>query len=391
MRIARIVEALDALAPTATAESWDNVGLLVGDPARSTQAAIVSVDLTADALAAARKARAGLIVTHHPCVFAGGSAGASRGLLRVTPPAGAARTARTHASGSDLVYAAARQGVAVYASHTNFDRCALEVPTAVARGLGFTAQGRLTDLATDELRKLAFYVPPTAAERVLAAVFAAGAGRLGRYDECSFGIAGDGTFRPLAGARPAIGRPGRREQLDERRLEVLVPRGLQGQVLAALKRAHPYEEVAYDLWALEGRLSLYGLAHGLGYGVWGEFTRPKSFAQVARSVRRVFGVQGYWISDLMGDRSMLKRVGFVAGKGSSFIPAAAQLGLDVLITGEVGYHAQLEAARQGLAVMEIGHRESERLYLSTMRGWLTKLGLRARALDRPTQRLRFVS
>lgn len=372
--IQEVLGRLNARAPLDTAEDWDNVGLLVGDASRKTSRAVVSIDLTRAALDAAVAQGAGLIVTHHPCIFP-----KSRGLSRVT--------AGGNGMGG-LVFEAAAKGIAVYATHTNFDQCALEVPRRLAEALGVKPLGRLIEKGgRGSLMKLAVFVPETHAEPVRQALADAGAGRIGRYDHCSFSTAGEGTFRGGEGTDPFLGKPGVLERAKEVRLETILPRGLEGVVLKALKKAHPYEEVAYDLYPVEQGPSPVGLNSGIGYGFYGDLVEPKTFPVVAQHVKRLFEVEGFLVSEPLPKQ--VRRIGFVAGKGASFVGAAAAVGCDLFITGEAGYHTALEGSRAGVCVLELGHRESELFFLKTAAEWLVEEGLQVETVNVPTQRLRF--
>ncbi|MCM2276535.1 MAG: Nif3-like dinuclear metal center hexameric protein [Oligoflexia bacterium] len=371
--IKAVISDLDSRAPIATAESWDNVGLLVGDPAWKTSGAVVSVDLTAEALAEAKTRGYRLIVIHHPCIFP-----RSRGVARV------------HAGGdkTGLVFQAIRKGIAIAAFHTNFDKCAMEVPQAVATGLGLETRGRLLEETSGALVKLAVFVPAAHLEPVRSAVFDAGAGQIGNYDRCGFGVEGEGSFRGGQGTHPFIGASGNLEKTREIRWETVFPRGMQSRVLAALFAAHPYEEVAFDLYPVEQEPASVGLVKGLGYGFWGEFPRPKLFSDVCKDVKGLFKLNGFMLTQITpagGQR--VRKVAFVAGKGDSFLSAASSAGCDVFITGEVDYHSALESARRGVSVIELGHTQSERFYLSTMKAWLEDRKLEAVALSGQAQRI----
>ncbi len=363
---------LEIRTPAGTAEKWDNVGLLVGDPgsAAKLSGAVVSIDLTAEAVAAAKRLGYALIINHHPCIFP-----LSRGISRVL------------ASGSTgLIYEAARAGIAVVATHTNFDKSALEVPAFVAAALGFEPIGRLYEGDEAEFVKLVVFVPKTHLEKVRDAVCAAGAGKIGRYDTCAFASEGEGTFRGDAGTKPFIGQPGKLERARETRLETVFPRGLKSRVLAAMRAAHPYEEVAFDLYRVEQEPSAVGLVSGLGYGVYGDFPEAVPFAEVGRRVKKAFGIEGYLLTEPLPKR--VKRIGFVAGKGAGFAPSAKRLGCDLFITGEAGYHVAREAASGGVAVMEVGHRESEIYFLQTVERWCREWGIRSKVLNTPVQSIR---
>jgi hypothetical protein len=227
------------------------------------------------------------------------------------------------------------------------------------------------------------FVPETHADRVRDALGQAGAGHIGNYDSCTFATPGEGTFRGSAKTRPFQGKPGRLERASEVRLETILPRGLKKSVLAALRAAHPYEEIAYDLYPLEQGPASLGLVHGLGYGFWGDFPSSKPFPEVTRSVTRGFNANGFVVTQPLPSR--IKRIGYVAGKGASFVEAAAAAGCDLFITGEAGYHTALDGARKGMAVLELGHRESEVFFIPTMESWLSKMGLKTFGLNLKTQ------
>jgi dinuclear metal center YbgI/SA1388 family protein len=364
--IAEIIQSLEVRAPSTTSESWDNTGLLLGDPEWKTPGAVVSVDLTAPSIETALKKKYRLIVNHHPCIFP-----RQKGLSRITPPS--------------LVYEALSNGIAVASYHTNFDQCALEVVQTIAHALGCEPRGRLIDKPEDSLLKLVVFVPENHLNDVRSAICEAGAGKIGNYDYCAFGTQGEGTFRGNDSTRPAIGKPGKLERVREVRLETIIPRGLKGQVLRSLFDSHPYEEVAYDLYSVEQGPTGHGLVRGMGYGFWGEFKSPKPFSALAKDVRSLFNLDGFFLTDPPPSR--VKRIAFAAGKGSSFIGAARSAGCDLFITGEAGYHDALDGSRKGMAVMELGHRESERFFLTTMEGWLVEAGIRATALNIPTQKI----
>jgi dinuclear metal center YbgI/SA1388 family protein len=310
--------------------------LLVGDSKEKTAGAVVCVDLTMEAIEIALKENYKLIINHHPCIFP-----KNKGLSKVmagTP-----------------VYEALRNGISVAAYHTNFDQCSLEVVESIAQGLGIQPQGRLIEKS----------------------------GHIGNYDSCSFAHPGEGTFRGGSQTQPFIGSPGQLERTQEFRLETVFPVGFKDSILAALKKSHPYEEVAYDIYSVTQPVSGKGLVRGLGYGFWGDFPSMKPFSEVAKDVKSLFNIHGFWVTSPVP--SLVSRVGFVAGKGASFVEAASAAKCDLFITGEAGYHVALGGARRGVAVMELGHRESEKFFVETMKRWLSNLGLEVAEAQTPTQ------
>lgn len=369
MTTREVLCAIEERTPLQCSEEWDNVGLLAGRAGRKVSSAIVSIDLTDAAIDLAIKKKANLIVNHHPCIFP-----KSKGLARVSD---------SHTPSAALVHKAIENGISVAAYHTNFDQCALEVVRTVSHGLGVTPKGRLLDKSRGAISKLVVYVPKSHADPVRAAVCAAGAGQIGGYDRCSFASEGIGTFRGGDQTRPFLGKPGKLERAKEVRFETVFPTGLERNVVQALLSAHPYEEVAYDIYPLKQAPAPLGLVRGLGYGFWGEFKSPRSFSEVTKCVKDLFLLDGFWLTNPPPRR--VRRLAFVAGKGSSFLDAALTAGCDLFITGEAGYHDALYGARQGMAVMELGHRESERFFLTTMEGWLAELGIRSALVRDATQ------
>ncbi len=366
LEIQQILQILENLAPAGTAESWDNVGLLAGDPKWKTSGAVVSIDLTEEALKLAKDEKYRLIVTHHPCIFP-----KHKGLSRLTT--------------QHLAVRALTEGVAVVSCHTNFDQCALEVVREVSEGLGVKPMGRLIESGETELLKLVVFVPEKHLDPVRQALSQAGAGQIGNYDSCTFATRGEGTFRGKDGSKPFLGKPGKLEKAQEFRLETIFPKGLQQSILQTLRETHPYEEIAYDLYPVEQEPVSKGISRGLGYGFFGDFPQALPFSEVAQCVKELFRIDGFWITEKTP--SKISRIGYVAGKGASFVASAASAGCDLLITGEVGYHSALEGTRRKMGVMEIGHRESERFFLSTMAEWLSDAGLKTVELNEPTQRI----
>lgn len=368
LTVKSVLLALEERAPSASAEKWDNVGLLVGSASARVRGAVVSIDLTERSIERAKKSKSNLIVNHHPCIFPRG-----KGLSRVTEGEG----------GSKLVFDAVKNGISVLSVHTNFDRCALEVPHQVSKALGCHPVGRLFDGELGELLKLVVFVPEGSVDRVREAICNAGAGKIGNYDQCTFSSSGEGTYRGGLGTNPFIGKPGRLERARELKLETVFPRGLKSKILKAMKSAHPYEEIAYDLFSVEQTPSGVGLVSGLGYGFVGEFTRSISQAELQKRIKRAFKVRNFWMTN-QGSKK-IHRIGFVAGKGSSFLKSAIHSGCDVFITGEAGYHDAREASRDGMTVIELGHTQSELYFLKTAEKWLSDLGIKTQVDYSETQ------
>ncbi len=375
----QVLETLEKHAPTSTAENWDPVGLLVGDPEWATPGALIAIDLNQEALRIAQDKGYRLIITHHPCLF--------HGLSRLHPS--------THNIPKAVAIQALNAGIGVIACHTNFDQSALEVVASVSKGLALTPMGRLHENSPDSpspLLKLAVFVPRDHLESVRQALCESGAGKIGNYDFCSFAGGGEGSFRGGPNTQPFLGKPNKIEKVQEFRLETVFPRGLKDRVLKALFESHPYEEVAYDLYSLEQAAPSRGLNSGLGYGFWGDFFESKPFPELLRDVTRLFHTENCRVTESAllkkdAEQAKVKRVAFAAGQGSSFLKAALNEKCDVMITGEMGYHLALDGSGQGMTVVELGHRESEFFFLSTLKEWLSSVGLETTLYNEKSQKI----
>ena len=323
----------DRLWPKERAESWDNVGLLEGDPAIAVRRCLCALDADQVTVAAAVAVGAQLLVAHHPLPW--------RPLTRLiaTEPAQAA------------LLAAARGGVAVYAAHTNFDVDPAGTSRALADALGLQAPQVLRVSGRAVLYKLVVFVPRDQAPDLRDALDRAGAGRLGRYSACSFTGVGVGRFRPETGAHPTIGQPGELAEVTEERLEVLVPAEARPAVLAAMRAAHPYEEPAYDLLQLDNGGAAYGLgmvglaAPAMGLATFAAFVADRLQAPATRFV---------------GDAGrVVRRVAVCGGAGMECAAAALAAGADALVTADIRYHEAREAEARGLALVDPGHQATE--------------------------------
>jgi dinuclear metal center YbgI/SA1388 family protein len=334
-------QALDEHFPFAHRADWDNVGILLGDPEASVRSVLVALDVTPTALSLCRRHRIDLLVTHHPVIF--------------TP----LRTVRPDGEGQAAAHALLRMGVAVISAHTNADVAPQGVSFALARRMGLRDIRPLVPGGTDGACKVIVFVPPADVEAVLTAASAAGGGRIGAYARCSFQAPGTGTFRPLEDARPVLGRRGRDERVEEIRLETVAPASLAPAVVRAVRRAHPYEEPAIDVYPLkEGSL-------GGGIGAVGDLERASPLDDLLGAVFR--RVRPSWIKVAGPLRKTVRRVAAVGGSGSEYAGAAREAGADLFVTADVRYHQALEAAWGGMAVADIGHGSGEKWILPEFR------------------------
>ena len=331
--VADIAAALDRAAPSRTAAEWDNVGLLLGDPASPIARIMTCLTLTPDVAAEAIDERADLIVSHHPILF--------RAVKKLTSDRGDGR----------VVVPLARAGIAVYSSHTAFDNCAGGINDILCKRLGILAPRPLRPRMGQAKVKLVAFVPDADLAKVSQALFDAGMGVIGNYRECSFRLAGKGTFYGVAGSHPTIGVAGQREDVDEWRLEVVGLASRVAEAIRALKHAHSYEEPAFDVYPLQA------LPDG-GEGRVGELREPLPLAEVARRVRLALSAGDVQV---VGDSAKpIQRIALACGAAGEFTRDAIEARADLFITGEMRFHDILTARDSGLTLVLPGHYASER-------------------------------
>lgn len=331
-----VVRWMERLAPIRLAEPWDNVGLQCGAWEMEVGRILTALTVTTDVIDQAEAAGAEMIVAHHPLIFEEVKA------LRFDERVGA------------LLRRLAERSIALYVAHTNLDAAAGGVNDRLAELLELEGAVPLVPSTRGEtLYKLVTFVPEEAVEGVRSALAAAGAGVIGDYTHCTFGVEGVGTFMPRAGADPYIGAVGRLEQVREVRLETLVTEEARGRALQALRAAHPYEEVAVDLYPLrESGLALTGIGR---VGELPESVNAKEFVEKVKKSLSLPKVR------LGGARvETIRRVAVVGGSGGSFARQAKAMGADVLVTGDVDYHDADEARFLGLMLVDGGHFGTER-------------------------------
>jgi dinuclear metal center YbgI/SA1388 family protein len=346
--IADVTSALEDWAPPGSAQDYDNVGLQVGNANRPVTSALLALDATPQVLDEARAHDAELVVTHHPLLF--------------QPLDGV--TADGYVSGLALRFAEA--GIGLYSIHTNLDAAPQGVSFALADRLGLSDVGFL-DGFEDTLYKLAVFVPKDAFDDVRRALADAGAGQIGDYEACAFATEGTGFFKPGNDTDPHIGTAGGEvESAAERKLEAEVARWDLGTVMAALQDAHPYEEVAYDLYPVKQKNSRAGL------GALGHLDEPMPLsAFLERVATRLDAGSLRYAGD---PDATVERVAVCGGAGSDFIGTARGAGADAYVTADVKYHEffdvlDAEGSPQ-MALIDPGHYETEALTETLLRDWL---------------------
>jgi dinuclear metal center YbgI/SA1388 family protein len=337
--ISDVADALEMWAPPGSAQDYDNVGLQVGDAARAVERGLVALDMTPGVLGEAKETGAQLVVTHHPLLF--------RPLDQLTAGGGFPNA---------LALRLAEAGIALYAAHTNLDAAPGGVSFALAEQLGLEDVGFLDGMG-GALRKLVVFVPREHARPVHRAMADAGAGRIGDYEACAFAGRGTGFFRPGAEADPFTDTPeGALEEADEVRLEVQTERWHLPAVRAAMTEAHPYEEVAHDVYPVEGTTTQAGL------GAVGTLPEAEPLSQFLERAAGALDAESLRYAG--APEARVERVAVCGGAGSDFVGKARAAGADAYVTADVTYHEFFEvlSAEDGTAQMafiDAGHYETE--------------------------------
>lgn len=334
MRVSQLSDFFDRLYPFALAEEWDNVGLIVGNPRAEITGVLFALDVLPEVIEEAREHGCNVIVTHHPLIF--------RAIKRVrsTEPQG------------ELIAALLKHDISTIALHTNLDSARGGLNDTLCELLMLEKTRPLVDSGQDRLFKLVTFVPPEALEKVRRAMWTAGAGTISDYVNCSFNVGGKGTFEGLEGkTNPAIGTPGKFEETDEVRVEVILRREISGRVIEAMKQAHPYEEVAFDLYPLVNKEPHTGLAR---IGTLKEAETLDAFVARVRAL-------GIMVTRVLGEpEKKLRKVALCSGAGSDFVGEAASAGADVYLTAELKHHHGSMARHAGLALVEAEHYSLEK-------------------------------
>ena len=331
MKIQEIIAFLESVAHPSLQESYDNAGLLTGNPGWTCSGIITTLDATEAVVLEAVEKKCNLIVAHHPIIFGG--------LRKITGKNYVEQT----------IITAIKNDIAIYAIHTNLDNVLHGVNAAIADKLGLVNR-RILQPKGDTLKKLFTFVPVAQAEQVRSAIFAAGGGHISQYSECSFNTSGQGTFKPGEGTNPFSGTIGERHTDEEIKMEMIFPAWQEKQVLKAMIAAHPYEEVAYDIIPLDNQ------NQGIGSGLTGELPQPLNEMAFLGLLKDRFDLSVIRHTPLLG--KPVKKVALCGGAGSFLTGAAIASGADFYITGDVKYHEFFDANNR-LVLADIGHYESE--------------------------------
>ncbi|MBA7611148.1 GTP cyclohydrolase 1 type 2 [subsurface metagenome] len=375
MKVKDITEKIEEIVPLELAQDWDNVGLLIGDPQKNVKNILLTIDVTGDVAAEAKRLKTDLIVSYHPVIWDGlkkiVAEPAAKPRLTPAPVAGAASATGAEAKAPHftrgLVYELIRRGVAVFSIHTALDSAIGGVNDGLAEIIGIVDGKPIGDYVNrpaGDNYKLVVFVPAESMAEVSNAVFAAGAGAIGNYSHCGFGAEGTGTFLPLKGARPAIGKKGEIEAVPEIRFETIVPAEKLDEVIAAVKKAHPYETPAFDI------IKLYDSPAKFGLGRIGKLAQPLRIAQIIKKIKEHTGARAVGL--IGNEKRLVKTAAVCAGSCGKIINLVIAAKVDLYLTGELKHHQALAAQEAGLTCICLSHTVSERFILKKFAKQLQK-------------------
>jgi dinuclear metal center YbgI/SA1388 family protein len=348
MKIKEIAEQIEKIVPLKLAQDWDNVGLLVGDAGKNVKRILLTIDITSDVVAEAKKLKSDLIVSYHPVIW--------DGLKKIT----------TEGPGS-TVHELIRRNIAVFSIHTALDVATGGVNDGLAEIIGIQDGKPIGDYVAnpaDDNYKLVVFVPTESLAEVSNAVFSAGAGAIGNYTDCSFSTDGTGTFLPTESAKPAIGKKGHLEKVFEIRFETIVPAEQLDNVVAAMKKAHPYETPAFDI------IKLYNNQNKFGLGRIGKLAKPLQMEQI---IQRIKAQSGATAVGLIGkEKRLVKTAAVCAGSCGIIINLVIAAKADLYLTGELKHHQALAAQEAGMTCICLNHTVSERFILKKFAKQLQK-------------------
>lgn len=344
MTVQDVSNLINEWAPLAYAEDFDNVGLLVGDPLQKVTQILVSHDALESVVEEAIQENCNLIVCFHPIIFSG--------LKKLTNNGYVQR----------VVQKAIKNDVAIFAIHTALDNVAHGVNYGMSKALGLI-NSKILIPKKNHIRKLTTYVPNAQAEALANALFAAGAGSLGNYDDCSFQVKGAGTFKGNDLSNPVIGERGLRHIEEETQLHLTFEKHLESRILKTLFKHHPYEEVAYEITSLQNTLQ------NVGMGMIGELDEEVSESAFLARIKDTFQTGGVRHSTLTG--KSIKKVALLGGSGAFAIATAKAMGADALVTADLKYHDYYQAENE-ILLCDVGHYESERFTKNLIADYLTE-------------------
>lgn len=347
MNLKSFIKKVEQKYPLGLAYDWDNVGLLVGDFDMDIKKILVVLEANEKVIDEAISKDVDLIVTHHPFIF--------KKMNKIN----------TSDLKGKLIHKLIKNDIALYSMHTNFDIAFEGLNDYFMEIIGIEETKVLDITSSEVLYKLAVYVPTTHVEKVKESLAKAGAGHIGNYSNCSFSTQGIGNFKPLEGTNPYIGQIGEVESVEEVKIETIVPQRVLGGVINSMLNAHPYEEVAYDIYKLENKGKIYGL------GRIGKLDSTINLKELCNNIKKKLNMSHIRV---VGDlNSSIKKVAVVTGSGADMIKKAQRSGADVIITGDVKYHDAQDALDMSMNVIDCGHFDTEDIFKDAMERFLCNI------------------
>ncbi|MEQ1554996.1 MAG: Nif3-like dinuclear metal center hexameric protein [Ferruginibacter sp.] len=344
MIVNAVITFLETIAPPILQEAYDNAGLLTGNKNLHCTGVLICLDCTEDIVQEAIDKKCNLVVAHHPIIF--------NGIKKITGKNYIERT----------IIKAIKNDIAIYGIHTNLDNVVHGVNGKIAEKLELEKVSILAP-KNNVLQKLIVYVPKENADYLADTLFKAGAGQIGNYSNCSFKSFGIGSFTPNEGAEPKTGEIGINEKVEEIKLEFLLPKWKQEEILQVMKANHPYEEVAYDL------LNLENVHQEIGSGIVGFLPKAMTETDFLQKLATIFKVKA--IKHTVFTNKVIKKVALCGGAGVFLLAAAKAVSADVFVTSDVKYHEYFDAEGQ-LLLADIGHYESEQFTIELLFELLSK-------------------
>lgn len=341
-----IMQIIEKLAPKKLAYDWDNPGLAIGDFSQKVKKVLFVLTVTPKIVDYAVKNGYDMIISHHPLLFK-----PLKSIRRDLPQ-------------GEIIYNAIKNDIIVYSAHTNLDIANGGVNDVLVEAFDLRDVQVLSKTKNDRLKKVVVFVPESHKDVVRTAMIDVGAGFIGNYSKCTFNTKGYGTFKPEDNTNPYIGEKGKLEKVSEVRIETIVPESKLKKVINAMLKAHPYEEVAYDIYPLENR------GKSLGIGRIGYLKKSITLKEFCELVKVKLDTEAVRV---VGDLSRkIQKVAVSGGSGASLIPTALFQGADVILTGDIKYHDALDAQVSGIAVVDAGHFPTENIVLPKLADFVNK-------------------
>lgn len=344
IKLADVILQLETLAPKGLQESYDNSGLITGHPDMEVKGIMICLDSLECVLEEAVRQGCNVIIAHHPIIFSG--------LRKLT---GSSYVEKT-------IIRAIKENLAIYAIHTNLDNIAHGVNSSIAAQIGLKEVKVLRPM-NKRLKKLVTYIPVSHSDSVRNALFKAGAGDIGNYSECSFTVSGTGTYKANTDAHPFKGEKGSRHKEPEERIEVILPEWNQPAVLKAMRTAHPYEEIAYEILTIDNQYDK------IGSGLIGNLEKEWEAFEFLDMIKVKMNARMIRHTALTGKK--VKKVAVCGGAGSFLLKEAISIDADVFISADFKYHEFFDAEGK-IIIADIGHFESEQFTMKLLQGFLSE-------------------